>query len=488
VRAAKRRRRGAPPGNRNAVKSGHFTAAAKAGRRRVSTLLGEIAGALDGVKPFIRQGKMGGARGEGRGRVEKQIGGNSLSLKEREGKIKVDASVIYLILAGLGSDRPFAPSRGDRPMTRQITKDTAYNAVAPGDFAALIEPERYNTRSSSFDKIIAATHDHFWDPLDKRYIDFTEPFDLENVPLLPEYLIPALQTKLVDEKLKGKERTRFINQVVRWMLSAILHGEQGALSLSASLCNILYDPGAQEYAANQTREEARHVTAFSRYIQARWGKPLPIGPTLGNLLAEMVGAHEVYKKIVGMQMLVEGLAMGAFATFFNQSSDPLLRKLMQLVMTDEAFHHKFGKIWADRTIPKLSREEHDIVEDWAAQCFQTLLFNLVNPEQMKELYADFGLDWQEVMAAFLEVATDEERRKRMQESADIFRVLIKTLLNANIITDRTRVLYATYVDMDELKKEGTGMVGDAIAEEGIAFLKTINFKAKGAKLSAVAAE
>jgi hypothetical protein len=87
-------------------------------------------------------------------------------------------------------------------------------------------------------------------------------------------------------------------------------------------------------------------------------------------------APEVYKKIVGMQMLVEGLAMGAFATLYQKSQDPLLVKLCQLVMTDEAFHHKFGKIWADRTIPKLSAEEHNIVEDWAAQCFQTLLFNL----------------------------------------------------------------------------------------------------------------
>ena len=71
----------------------------------------------------------------------------------------------------------------------------------------------------------------------------------------------------------------------------------------------------------------------------------------------MVGAPEVYKKIVGMQMLVEGLAMGAFATLYQNSQDPLLVKLCQLVMTDEAFHHKFGKIWADRTIPKLSEEE-----------------------------------------------------------------------------------------------------------------------------------
>ena len=146
------------------------------------------------------------------------------------------------------------------------------------------------------------------------------------------------------------------------------------------------DQGAQEYAANQTREEARHVTAFAKYIKARWGTPMHCGPVLQNLLVEIIGAPEVYKKIVGMQMLVEGLAMGAFATFFTETNDPLLKKLMQLVMTDEAFHHKFGKIWADRTVPKLAPEEHAIVEDWAAHCFQTLLFNLVAPHQQREMY------------------------------------------------------------------------------------------------------
>jgi hypothetical protein len=211
----------------------------------------------------------------------------------------------------------------------------------------------------------------------------------------------------------------------------------------------------------------------------RWGKPLPVGPTLGNLLTELVNAEEVYKKIVGMQMLVEGLAMGAFATLYNQSNDPLLVKLTQLVMTDEAFHHKFGKIWADRTIPKLSAEEHAIVEDWAAQCFQTLLFNLVNPEQMQGIYDEFNIDWRDVMAAVEETFTDDDRRERMKEGTDIFRVLIKTLLKAGIITDRTKAFYAFYVDMEELRNEGDEMVGDSIAEDGIKFLRGVNFGGKG---------
>jgi len=369
-------------------------------------------------------------------------------------------------------------------MAQQITKDAAYNTVRPGDFKALVEVDRYGDRSDAFDKIIAATHDHFWDPLDKKYIDFDDGFDINSQMLLPEEMIPSLQTDYVQETLKPEDRIPFANDIVCWQLSSILHGEQGALSLSASLCHILRDPGAQEYAANQAREEARHVTGFTQYIEARWGKPMPVGQTLGDLLQEMVGAEEVYKKIVGMQMLVEGLAMGAFATFFTKTTDPTLRKLMQLVMTDEAFHHKFGKIWADRTIPKLDASEQELIEDWAAHCFQTLLFNLVNPEQMKPVYAKYGLDWEKVSEAFLIMFTDETRRERMRESTDIFRVLIKTLLKAGIITDRTKAFYSAYVDMEELKAEGDEMVGDAIAEEGIEFLKTINFRDGGASIAA----
>jgi hypothetical protein len=356
----------------------------------------------------------------------------------------------------------------------QITKDAAYDAVDPKDFPAMMEVERYGKRSTAFDKIISATHDHFWDPLDKKYIDFSEPYDLSKEMVLPEEFFPIFQTRL-GETMTQDQKIKFASESTRWQISAILHGESGALALSASLCHILKDPGAQEYAANQTREEARHVTAFAAYVASRWGTPLPCGQTLESLLTEMVLAPEVYKKIVGMQMLVEGLAMGAFATLYQKANDPLLRKLCQLVMTDEAFHHKFGKIWADRTIPKLTEDEHNKVEDWAAQCFQTLLFNLINPLQMAPVYRSVGLDPQEAMDAITEAFGDEERREQMKEGANIFRVLIKTLLNAGIITDRTKSFYAMYVDMNELKNEGERMVGDDIAEEGIAFLQSINF-------------
>jgi len=354
-----------------------------------------------------------------------------------------------------------------------ITVDSAYEAVAPDDFPAMMEVDRYNNRSTAFDKIISATHDHFWDPLDTKYIDFSQPFDMENEYLVDPQLNAELKTAISD-KLDEKQKIKLANLDTQWSLSSILHGEAGALALSASLCHILKDPGAQEYAANQTREEARHVAGFSRYIQARWGKPVAVGPALGDTLTELVNSPLVWKKIVGMQMLVEGLAMGAFATFYKFGRDPLMTHLMQLVMTDEAFHHKFGKIWADRTIPKINPAERDAIEDWAWHIFQVLLFNLGSPDQKKHIYAAVGLDWEWVQGAFMEAMTDANIRADMQESTNIFRVLIKTLLKAGIITSRTSMNYAAFIDMKELYAEGDRMVGDDIAEEGIKYLLKIN--------------
>ncbi len=358
-------------------------------------------------------------------------------------------------------------------MADHITHDPIYDTVAPDDFPAMIEVERYARRTGAFDEIISATVDHFWDPNDPAYVDFQQPFDLENETLMPRDFIAELNSAVAD-KLDEGQQIRLANEATRFNLSQILHGEQGALSLSASLCDVLYDPGAQEYAANQVREEARHVNAFSRYVQARWGTPIGVGRTLEDLMTEIVAAPEVYKKLVGMQMLIEGLAMGAFATLHSKTNDPLLRRTVQLVMTDEAFHHRFGRIWAQRTVPKLTEEEHEKVEDWAAHCFHKAFYNLVNAEQKQHIYPQFGLDWQWVRSAVQEAFTDEDRRVMMKQSTNIFRVLIKTLANAGIITERTRHLYAAWVDMGELEREGDRVAGEDIADEAMDELRDIN--------------
>jgi hypothetical protein len=98
------------------------------------------------------------------------------------------------------------------------------------------------------------------------------------------------------------------------------------LNLSTGLADILLDAGAQEYATNQAREEARHVTGFSHYMKSRWGTAYPVSVVLGNMLEGLIKTPVVYKKLVGMQMLLEGLAMGAFANFHKYSRDPVLKR------------------------------------------------------------------------------------------------------------------------------------------------------------------
>ena len=362
-------------------------------------------------------------------------------------------------------------------MAQQITYDKAYDTVAPEDFAAMLEVPRYGRRTDAFDSIISATHDHFWDPLDKHYIDFDQPFDLARNPLVPLDMIVELKSSVAD-RLDAGQQIGLANDVMHWSISNLLHGEQGAMSLSASLCHVLLDPGAQEYAANQAREEARHVAGFTRYIARRWGQPLPVGQTIKSVLVDLVGTPEVYKKIVGMQMLIEGLAMGSFATLNAKTHDPVLRRLVQLVMSDEAFHHRFGRIWANRTIRHLSEEEHRKVEDWSAQIFQQLLFNLINAEQKQVIYAKYGLDWEWVRDAVKESFGDSQRREQLKDSTNIFRVLIKTLLHAGIITQRTAPLYAVWVDMKELEAEGDAIPGDVVAEETMVLLREINARRK----------
>ena len=119
-------------------------------------------------------------------------------------------------------------------------------------------------------------------------------------------------------------------------------------------------------------------------------------------------------------------------------------------------------------------EEHAIVEDWAAACFETLLFNLVNIRQKQVIYAEFGLDWEWVRDAVRETFNDDVRRSELKEGTNVFRVLVRTLLNAGIITDRTHHVYAGWVDMTELASQRHEMPGEAVVADGIEELRRIN--------------
>ena len=357
----------------------------------------------------------------------------------------------------------------------------------------MLEIDRYLNRSTAFDKIISATHDHFWDPLDKKYIDFADAVRHgERADFMPDDLIPALQTDYVVEHAdEPAERIRFANQIGRWV--AVLDPARRA-GRADPLGFALPHAARSGRAGIRRQPDARRRPVTSRpspSTSRRAGaRRCRSARRSAALLHEIVHAPEVYKKIVGMQMLVEGLAMGAFATFYQRMAhDPLLVKLMQLVMTDEAFHHKFGKIWADRTIPKLSQEEHEIVEDWAAHCFQTLLFNLVSPAPDEgDLRASSASIRTGCMAGFQEAVTDDSApRAHEGRHQHLPRAGQDAAEGRHHHRPHARRSTRSTSTSTSCKAEGDEMVGDAIADEGIQYLQTINFGINTGALSDVKA-
>ena len=103
-----------------------------------------------------------------------------------------------------------------------------------------------------------------------------------------------------------------------------------------------------------------------------------------------------------------------------------------------------------------------------------MVSSTVDRGRLQEIYGEFGLDWQWVRSAIIEAFSDETRREAMTEGTDIFRVLIKTLLKSGIITDRTRHVYAQWVDMSELQREDDEVVGTEVAESAMDVLRDIN--------------
>ena len=160
-------------------------------------------------------------------------------------------------------------------MPKEIPNAAAYAATGTTDLAGMVEPSRYLNRTTAFNEIVSATEGHYWDPTDTRYLDFGAKFDTAERLLMPADFTVELNCAAAD-KLDEQQRIRFGNELTRFHLSQILHGEQGAMSLSANLCLVFQDPGTQEYAANQAREEARHVHALTitsrpaGAIRCRW--------------------------------------------------------------------------------------------------------------------------------------------------------------------------------------------------------------------------
>jgi hypothetical protein len=142
-----------------------------------------------------------------------------------------------------------------------------------------------------------------------------------------------------------------------WTLSQFLHGEQGALNCTARIVETVPWIDAKYYASTQVMDEARHVEVFAKYLDEKLSGHYPINAHLQMLLDDIIADSRWDMTYLGMQIMVEGLALAAFGFIHQMTTEPLLKQLLRLVMADEARHVAFGVLSLQEFYQQLSAAE-----------------------------------------------------------------------------------------------------------------------------------
>ena len=159
------------------------------------------------------------------------------------------------------------------------------------------------------------------------------------------------------EKWDDKKFIEFGIQNQNWLLSQFMHGEQGALLCTAKIVETVPWIDAKYYAATQVMDEARHVEVFSKYLDEKLSGHYPMNAHLGLLLDDIVSDSRWDMTYLGMQIMVEGLALAAFGFIHMMTTEPLLKKLLRYVMADEARHVAFGVLSLQEYYQELNAAE-----------------------------------------------------------------------------------------------------------------------------------
>ena len=170
-------------------------------------------------------------------------------------------------------------------------------------------------------------------------LDWDTDVDLESELFISD---PAIEGEDWYKKLTKGEQRRLLVEANTQTLSQFLHGEQGALIATAQLVSAVPDMDAKFYASTQVADEARHVEVFGRYVREKTHGGYHITESLFSLLKSITEESRWDFKFLGMQLLVEGLALAAFINMSNRTKEPLLKKILRLVMQDEARHVAYG--------------------------------------------------------------------------------------------------------------------------------------------------
>jgi hypothetical protein len=154
-----------------------------------------------------------------------------------------------------------------------------------------------------------------------------------------------------------KEWIRFGVESQNWTLSQFMHGEQGALICTAQIVETVPWVDAKYYAATQVMDEARHVEVFARYLDTKLSGHYPINAHLEMLLDDIIADSRWDMTYLGMQIMVEGLALAAFGFMHQFTTEPLIKQLLRYVMSDEARHVAFGVLSLQEYYDQLSASE-----------------------------------------------------------------------------------------------------------------------------------
>ncbi|GAA2894052.1 ferritin-like domain-containing protein [Streptosporangium fragile] len=242
------------------------------------------------------------------------------------------------------------------------------------------------------DKLLALYQkgkDKQWDSV--KRIDWDIEVDPHDVLGVPDETLAIHGTKYWD-KLSERQRKELRRHSASWQFSQFMHGEQGAMITGARIVETVPDLDAKFYSATQTMDEARHVEIFSRFLQEKVGLVYPINTKLRELLDDTLRDSRWDMPYLGMQVLIEGLALAAFGVIRDFTTKPLPKQILTYVMQDEARHVAFGRLALRDHYRELSSAERREREEFVIEgCY--LMRDRIRGV---EIWENFGIPPQDV--------------------------------------------------------------------------------------------
>ena len=233
----------------------------------------------------------------------------------------------------------------------------------PGDAATTFVWE-YEDGSLDLLKLYAKAKQQQWNAAER--IDWSIELHPDNPIGLQDQQIAIYGTPFWD-RLPDKEKATVRLHMQAQVISQFLHAEQGALMAAARLVQAMPTFEGKFCAATQTMDEARHIEAFGRLVHEKLKLAYPPAPAFVTLLGQILNDRRWDMTCLGMQVLLEGLGVGAFARIRDNASSPLVASVYAYALQDEARHNAFGRMAMREYYADLSEAERDEREEFVVQ-------------------------------------------------------------------------------------------------------------------------